>query len=251
MSVIQESNNAYAAVTQVDGAVSETEQRRLEQQAEVYSRLAGWTLDALGLAPGHRVLEVGCGGGPKLAGAAARVRPTGRAVGIARDPRLVEAPKTRVAHIPWVDVVQADALGYAADISFDAVHCRLVLMHQHAPDAFLAHLIALTRPGGRVAVQDYDLDGPPCFPAFGSFERMIDAGLRAIKHVGYDPYAGRKLLDRFARVELSDVRLDAQTPFVPFIDARIEVVLEAFAVVGGIAERAAAMSSTEYECLAH
>src|SRR5438105_853826 len=60
MSVIQESNNAYAAVTQVDGAVSETEQRRLEQQAEVYSRLAGWTLDALGLGPGHRVLA-GCG----------------------------------------------------------------------------------------------------------------------------------------------------------------------------------------------
>jgi hypothetical protein len=53
MSVIQESKNAYAAVTQVDGAVSETEQRRLEQQAEVYSLLGGWTLDALGLTPGH------------------------------------------------------------------------------------------------------------------------------------------------------------------------------------------------------
>ena len=177
MSVIQESNNAYAAVTQVDGAVSETEQQRLEQQAEVYSRLAGWTLDALGLAPGHRVREVGCGGGSLLAAAAARVGPTGRVVGIDRDPRLVEAAKTRVAHLPWVDVVQADAIGYAADISFDAVHCRLVLMHQHAPDVFLAHMVALTRPGGRTAVQEYDLYGLPCFPAFGSFERMIDAGL--------------------------------------------------------------------------
>jgi len=47
------------------------------------------------------------------------------------------------------------------------------------------------------------------------------------------------------------VRLDAQTPFVPFIDARIEVVLDAFAVVGVIAERAAAMPSTEYEGLVH
>src|SRR5207237_4963449 len=249
MSVIQERANAYAAVTQVDGAVSETEQRRLEQQAEVYSRLAGWTLAALGLGPGHRVLEVGRGGGSLLAAAAARVGPTGRVVGIDRDPRLVEAATTRVAHLPWVDVVQADAIGYAADISFDAVHCRLVLMHQHAPDSFLAHMVALTRPGGRVAVQEYDLDGLPCFPAFGSFERMIDAGLRAIKHVGSDPYAGRKLLDRFARVELSDVRLEAQTPFVPFVDARMEVVLDAFAVVGGIAERAGAILATEYEGL--
>ena len=139
MSVIQESNNAYAAVTQVDGAVSEAEEQRLVQQAEVYSRLAGSTLDALGLAPGHRVLEVGCGGGSLLAAAAARVGPTGRVVGIDGDPRLVEAAKRRVAHLPWVDVVQADALGYEADESFDAVHCRRVLMHQHAPDVFLAH----------------------------------------------------------------------------------------------------------------
>src|SRR5438045_6198737 len=94
MSAIAGLENAYAAVTHVDGAVSETERRRLEQQAEVYSRLAGWTLDALGLAPGHRVLEVGCGGGSLLAAAAARVGPTGRVVGIDRDPRLVEAAKT-------------------------------------------------------------------------------------------------------------------------------------------------------------
>ena len=78
---------------------------------------------------------------------------------------------------------------------------------------------------------------------------MIDAGLRAINHVGSDPYAGRKLLDRFTRAELGDVRLDAQTPFVPFVDARIEVVLDAFAVVGGIAERAGAILATEYEGL--
>ena len=63
MSVIQERDNAYAAVTQVDGAVSETEQRRLEQQAEVYSRLAAWTLKALGLAQGHRILEVAVAAG--------------------------------------------------------------------------------------------------------------------------------------------------------------------------------------------
>ena len=218
MSVIQEPANAYAAITQVDGAVSETEQRRLEQQAEVYSRLAVWTLDALGLAPGHRVLEVGCGGGSMLSAVAARVGPTGQVLGIDRDPRLVEVAKTRIAHLPWVDVVQADGLAYEADVPFDSVHCRLVLMHQHAPDAFLAHLVVLTRPGGHVAVQEYDADGLPCFPTFEAFERMIEAGLMAIKHVGTDPHAGRKLLDRFVRAELRNVRLETETPFVPFVD---------------------------------
>ena len=43
--------------------------------------------------------------------------------------------------------------------------------------------------------------------------------------------------------------VEAQTPFVPFVDARMEVVLDAFAVVGGIAERAGAMLATEYEGL--
>ena len=73
--------------------------------------------------------------------------------------------------------------------------------------------------------------------------------LRAIKHVGSDPCAGRKLLDRFTRAELSDLRLEAQTPFVPFVDERMEVVLDAFAVFGGVAERAGAMSVIEYEGL--
>ena len=78
---------------------------------------------------------------------------------------------------------------------------------------------------------------------------MIDAGLRAINYVGSDLSAGRKLLDRFTRAELSDLRLEAQTPFVPFVDERMEVLLDAFAVFGGVAERAGAMSAIEYEWL--
>ena len=52
MSVRQKHANAYAAVAQPDGAVSEVEQRRLEQQGEVYRRLANWTLDPIASRPG-------------------------------------------------------------------------------------------------------------------------------------------------------------------------------------------------------
>ena len=249
MSIRQQHANTYAAVAQLDGAVSEVEQQRLERQGEVYRRLASWTLDALGLASGQRVLEVGCGSGSLLLAAAARVGPTGRVVGIDRDPRLVDAARAKVAHLPWVEVTEADGLAYQPLVPFDAVHCRLVLMHQHAPEAFLAHLVSLARPGGRVAAQEYDADGLPCFPAFAAFERMIDAGLEAIQHVGADFQAGRKLLDRFQRAGLRDVRVEAEAPYVPFLDARLEVMLDAFAVVGGLAERAGAMLTAEYEAL--
>src|SRR5438067_13249867 len=143
MSVRQKHANAYAAVAQLDGAVSKVAQRRLEQQGEVYRRLANWTLDPIGLASGQRVLEVGCGSGSLLLAAAARVSPTGRVVGIDRDRRLVEAAKAHVAHLPWVEVVEADGLAYQTAIPFDAVHCRLVLMHQHAPDTFLGRSVTL------------------------------------------------------------------------------------------------------------
>jgi SAM-dependent methyltransferase len=249
MSIRQQHANAYAAVAQLDGAVNEVEQQRLERQGEVYRRLASWTLDALGLASGQRVLEVGCGSGSLLLAAAARVGPTGRVVGIDRDSRLVDAARAKVAHLPWVEVVQADGLAYQPPVPFDAVHCRLVLMHQHAPAVFLAHLVSLARPGGRVAAQEYDADGLPCFPAFAAFERMIDAGLEAIQHVGADFQAGRKLLDRFQRAGLRDVLVEAEAPYVPFLDARLEVMLDGFAVVGGLAERAGAMLTAEYEAL--
>ena len=42
MSVIQEPANAYAAITQVDGAVSETEQRRRREQRSRQDELVHW-----------------------------------------------------------------------------------------------------------------------------------------------------------------------------------------------------------------
>ena len=62
---------------------------------------------------------------------------------------------------------------------------------------WLAQLVALTRPGGHLVLQESDAGGPPCFPTLEAFDRMIDAGLMTIKHVGTDPHAGQKLIDGF------------------------------------------------------
>ncbi len=71
------------------GGADERERARLDLQLAVYARLAAWTLDALAIGPGRQVLEIGCGGGGLLALVAERVGPTGRVVGLDRDPTVL------------------------------------------------------------------------------------------------------------------------------------------------------------------
>jgi SAM-dependent methyltransferase len=242
--------DAYTAIERPTGTISEQEHRRLQLQADVFAGLAAWTLDALNLATGSSLLEVGCGHGSLLAAAAERIGRTGRIVGVDRDPRSLEAARTRTASQPWVEVLEADARTYApVGAQFDAVHCRLVVMHQHNPDELMERMVALSRPGGRVAAQEYDADDLPCFLRYAAWDHMIQAGLAALRHVGADPQAGRKLPDRFHRAGLGELQVETYTPFLLFTDPRLLVMLDAFAAVGGICERAGIMPAADYDAL--
>ena len=93
MATSEAQRDGYA--TAFAGGIPATERQRLERQGELFAPLAAWTLDALGVGPGARVLELGCGGGGLLAEAAARVGPTGRVVGVDRAPALLWCCATR------------------------------------------------------------------------------------------------------------------------------------------------------------
>jgi ubiquinone/menaquinone biosynthesis C-methylase UbiE len=238
--------------------MTETERRRLDLQAAMYGRLTAWTLEALGLGPGHRVADLGCGSGPFLPLLAERVGPTGQVIGIDRDARLLQAARAQVAAYPWVELVEADALAYAADdMPLDAAHCRLVLLHQPDPHAFLTHMVALVRSGGRVAAQEVDADGPTgaptmlCYPPFPALERLGTAYLTASLRRGSDAQAGRKLLDRFRQVGLTELRTEAQAAFVPLTDSRASTMLDLFARAdaGHEAEAFGVMPAAEYDAL--
>jgi SAM-dependent methyltransferase len=234
------------------------EQRRLDRQGELFAPLAAWTLDALGIGPGNRVLEIGCGGGGLLAEVATRVGPTGSVVGVDRDAALLATARERVAPWPRVEIIWADAVNYRPDdAGFDAVHCRLVLMHQADPQAFVAHLVALARPGGRVAVQEYDMDGPTdapaliCHPTFPALERAAAAVWAARQARGVDFHSGRKALARLGDAGLHDLRVHAAAIAYPLGDPALDLNLDMFARPGASAEVAAAgfMSADEYESL--
>lgn len=137
---------------------------RLELRARVEDEAAAREeyLELLGLAPGERVLDVGCGSGVVTRAIASRVLPGGTVVGADSSPALLAlaheyAQAEGLAAIEW-RVADCRELPFA-DASFDAVIAATVLAHVPGAERALAEMVRVTRPGGRVAVFDFDGDG--------------------------------------------------------------------------------------------
>jgi SAM-dependent methyltransferase len=135
----------------------------LRARAEDESAAREEYLGLLGLSQGERVLDVGCGSGVVTRAIAQRVGPGGTVVGIDSSPALVALAREyadaaqRGTRIEW-RVGDCRALPFA-DASFDAVIAATVLAHVPGAEAAVAEMVRVTRPGGRVAVFDFDGDG--------------------------------------------------------------------------------------------
>lgn len=113
--------------------------------------------DALGVNPGHRVLDVGCGPGFVIAELVDQVGATGSVVGVDRSPQMLAAASRRCGRHQNVALREADAAALPVDdATFDRALCVQVL--EYVPDvaAALAELHRVVRPGGRVVVWDVD-----------------------------------------------------------------------------------------------
>ena len=123
-------------------------------------------IDLARLRGDERVLDVGCGRGLILHGAARRLR-RGRAVGIdvwaardqtGNDPRTTLANAAREGVAGRVDVQSADMRMLPfADASFDAVLSSLAIHNVRGADAraqALREIVRVLKPGGRLALQD-------------------------------------------------------------------------------------------------
>jgi ubiquinone/menaquinone biosynthesis C-methylase UbiE len=121
-------------------------------------RVAERSLAALRLAPGQRLLEVGCGTGAFLPVLAAAMRPGGRVDAIDHSPPFVAAARARVDAAGFagaVTVQEGDAYYLPfPDSTFDAAHCERVLMHLDDPTAALREMRRVTKRGGVVVAAE-------------------------------------------------------------------------------------------------
>ena len=137
-------------------------------------------LQAVGLRPGNRVLELGCGTGALARRVADVVGPSGHVLATDVAAGMVDVARATLADLPNVTVDEVDAAKTGLDDgSFDAVLFRMGLMFVEEPAQAVQEARRVLRPDGRFAAAVWagPLDNPWLFSVgFAAMTAGIVAG---------------------------------------------------------------------------
>ena len=140
-----------------------------------------------------------------------RVGPTGRVVGVDVGAPHLDAARLYVREeaLANVEILARDA--YDAGLpreSFDFVHVRFVFGPVGRDDELLREMLALTRPGGLVAIQEAVDDTPwRCYPPHPAWERLTGAILGAFARGAGDFNVGQRTSGMLCGAGLQDVQI--------------------------------------------
>ena len=196
--------------------------------AEAYDRyvgrygaeLAAALLERAQVAPGHHVLDVGCGPGA-VTSAAARIVGPSQVAAVDPSQPFVEACRARNPDVD-VRVAGAESLPFA-DASFDAVVSQLVVNFLADAPAGVAEMRRVAKPGGVVAANVWDYaDGMRMLRAFWDAAVEVDPEGAGRADEGTMPYCGTGELEAlWSASGLADVEgsaLEVEAAYADFDD---------------------------------
>jgi ubiquinone/menaquinone biosynthesis C-methylase UbiE len=208
------------------GQVSELERLRL--QSRVWEPSGRRLLERIGDGRGARAVDIGCGVLGWLRLLSEWVGPDGEVVGTDVDDALLAAAKEFVADEGLGNVVllKDDVFETTLEASsFDLVHSRFVISPLARGAEQMATYCRLARPGGMVALEDWDKGSwrynPPA-PALEQLIGLIDQAFRKVSELD----GGRTHLDVFSSVGIvPDLHAEvlALPPGHPYLRSPIQI----------------------------
>lgn len=188
---------------------ADPEVRRLVDQARLFEQELAWLFGGFEAWPGGAAVDIGCGPIGILPTLSHYVGPTGRVVGVDRDPVMLTHAAAECGQRGLVNVefVQGDACSTGlASGSFDLAHVRLVLVNVADPAAVVAEAVRVVRPGGLVVLQEVDWLSWQCEPPHPAWEELRSLLHRLWASRGFDPCIGRRLPRLLTDAGVVDVR---------------------------------------------
>ena len=215
----------------------------LDEQASLpaIQRLRATTAELLRPRLGDRLLDAGCGTGDVVRALAGLVGAHGTVVGIEPSATMLDEARRRTGESSHNvefrsgDIARLDF----DDATFDGVTCERVFQHLDTPDAALAELVRVIRPGGRIVVIDTDWG---MHAIHGADPQLTSRVVQCWAANAANGWSGRRLPGLFVHAGLPEPAVVAETftstdghrPMVP-----------PFTTMAVVAEQSGALSSDE------
>ncbi|HEY0688513.1 MAG TPA: methyltransferase domain-containing protein [Kribbella sp.] len=206
---------------------SNAELSRLMIQSDFLKGVTDLLLERIGVIAGWRALDMGCGPLGALPSLVERAGPD-NVVGLERDPGFAGKAMRLLAERGFdaVQVIQGDAVQTGLDANcFDLVHERTLLINSPHPSEVVAEMVRLARPGGYVALQDFDVAGLLCIPPHPDYDRLMSA---VAKVWSGDMFIGRRLASLLSAAGLLGIQVDAHVFLLAAGDPHYDQMLDFF-----------------------
>lgn len=183
----------------------------------------------LDIAPNDRVLDVACGTGIVARVAQRFVDAAGYVAGVDVNPAMLAVARAVAPGIDW-RVGDAAALPFAAGEHFDVIACQQGL--QFFPDrtAAAAEMRRALAAGGRLAVSTWRSDDE--MPVLRELRRIAEHRVGPIVDRRHSLADGLELEHLLIRAGFREVRIEALTRTIRFVDGSAFAYLNAMALIG-------------------